>query len=1024
MADNNLTAIERYVQNNQDVSFSEEQQEANQAAESDTEPGTSTSVGRIDDQVNQGSSNDSDGGGDDGIVGGVSETAGDVASDIEETGSDTDSTPSPPETGPGGIPVGPEVGNRGTSSDEQTTESAPDPAPTPSPDTDTTDSDTPDAPETGPGGIPVGPTVGNQGTSTDEQTSTDPTPSPDTTTTTTGSEPDTDPTPTAPTDTGQDTTPSPSTDTTESSTGETQDGANIPIPSDAEASVVGRFQDAPSNEVVRQIQEGAADDRQVFKTTRNGETLFLTAESQSDVQGLLNTNVKQTVVSNTPGLDERSDVQVDDGQVTTTEQGQEDLEQRRRQQQAQAFDEQFSGVDVSVNDLVDTSDGPTLDLQTKRQIVASQNNVDVSKVTFTGDGFQIEQPDSEQSEMQQTLDARALIGGTTPSQRTTVRMNNPVLNARSEIGGTTPAERAEVAALGEQEVSGQFEARGEIGGTTPRERSVVDAMGEIEENIEEETGADLEPGDIEYSQEDGRVSGRLTEEGAESVEVQNTFGADIPIVGGITTTGTKVRQDVRDVTDPVAEKFTESTPSQEDVYGLVGAAAPVAALEPTPIGETGLAVVTGGALVGGALYQEGGALTGDDPTADASVSIGAIQPDELDAPSEPQDTSGELEPGEDTARQNEITVPEERTTVSPEELGIPRDAVRNDNAEITGPDGTDITDEGDIVIPADTTQVARRTRFDDEEEEAEDGEEEAEEEEEDRVVVDVPEEFIPEEEQTIGNVEESTEETEETSEEEEAQAPEEIQDPLEVPDQQQGTEAAEPEETQADEDFAEQPQRVQEPEVDTEQPDSVVDRTFDDVLNAGRPSGSTLPFVGGTEREETRQEEAQQPFVGFGPDTQPQQPQQQPQQQPEQTQTPRTVQNPVLDQPAAQQTDVQAQQQGLQLGQVLNLNLQENQAFEQSTPTENATPNENVVENEFGYPNPTVTQNTPTEAPPDTELPFPGFDGDDDDEENGFGVTDAPILTDFLNPVTGQRLETTEDPADEATFPGFFDPQE
>ncbi|WP_340102087.1 hypothetical protein [Salinibaculum salinum] len=116
--DDGLTAMERYLRDNDDVSLSEEQEE--QVIESGRDPDNTRP--------------DSD--------------------------SDSDEDTEPPETGPGGIPVGSEVGNQGTPSDEQTT-------------TDSDDEET-QTPDTRPDvGLSAGPLDTSQDTDSSDNSSTD-----------------------------------------------------------------------------------------------------------------------------------------------------------------------------------------------------------------------------------------------------------------------------------------------------------------------------------------------------------------------------------------------------------------------------------------------------------------------------------------------------------------------------------------------------------------------------------------------------------------------------------------------------------------------------------------------------------------------------------------------------------------------------------------------------------------------------------------------------------------------------------
>jgi len=546
-----------------------------------------------------------------------------------------------------------------------------------------------------------------------------------------------------------------------------------------------------------------------------------------------------------------------------------------------------------------------------------------------------------------------------------------------------------------------------------------DQRDSIESSLEEQTNADLSRDDYQVTvDEDGQLVARLSDEGQETVEVQNTPGRNIPVVGGILTTGTRARAAYRDVTQPAADAFYNTVPTGSDVLGLVGAAAPAAAAEPTPVGEIGLGGVLAGAAAVGIGSQVGGQVAGEDPTAQTDIAIperdnrrqGEIQPGETNP--------DELEPGE--TQTTELEVPEERTTVSPEELGVPRDAVQDGNAEISGPEGTEITDEGDIVIPAGTTQATgKQKRFEDEEEEEEadeDEEEEEAEEEEDEVVVEVPEEFIPDEGATIGGegATEPVEETETRTEESESEAEEESEEPLDdIFNPRQGTQEddAQPDDTQADEDFAEdQPTSGDATQPATPELDEGTDSTFPGAIGGGG-SGATLPPILDDEQQtgETGAGGGAEPTVpGVIEDEDQQQGQpdaEAPVEQPGQVpgQVPGQIQPPAQDTPQIQlpgqaQTPLQGEadtvaepvQTGAGTGTGVQLLRAQVRVREQTQVQQQ--------------------QNRRRRRPR-----FPEFESDpsgDDEEFEQPGVAD-PELTDFLDPVTGERLETTLTPASE-----------
>jgi hypothetical protein len=256
----------------------------------------------------------------------------------------------------------------------------------------------------------------------------------------------------------------------------------------------------------------------------------------------------------------------------------------------------------------------------------------------------------------------------------------------------------------------------------------------VRRELERQTGADLDDSDIVVEEtEDGEFRGRLSESGEETVEIQNTPGAGLPIVGGITTTGTRVRRGIRGATDPFAETFRDVTPSKKDVLGFVGAAAPVAAAEPTPFGEIGLGTAAGGAIVGGAVVgTASGSIQGEDPEAQTTTELPISDPvtSEIDEPKQAPEERGELEPGEAVVQ--ELEVPEDGDQrVAPEELGIDRESFQDGEIPVDGPEGTQITDDGDLIVPDGTGLVARAAEAQQKEKEEEKEEEEEDEDDED-----------------------------------------------------------------------------------------------------------------------------------------------------------------------------------------------------------------------------------------------------------------------------------------------------
>jgi len=403
----------------------------------------------------------------------------------------------------------------------------------------------------------------------------------------------------------------------------------------------------------------------------------------------------------------------------------------------------------------------------------------------------------------------------------------------------------------------------------------------------------------------------------------------------------------------------------------------------------------------------------------AGITGGAFAVNEISVPEEQSNEELQTPENTDVGNRQEIEVPEEEVAVNPEELGVPREALQDERAEINGPDGTRLNDDGEIIIPAGTTAVSAGTRQESEEREdvvEEEAEEDAENagetaEEEEKVQVNVPEELLPDEEQTIG--EEGTEaeeddltaEPEETVEEEaEQEEPEEVEVPFEIPRQRQVENDAEPEDTQSDEDFGQQRQRDGQ---------ASGGEATDPSVSVG---DSVFPTLGGT---------GQQPqlpgLAGRQDQTQ----------QPGQTQQPRPDQRQPVDVGLGQDTG-QAQGQPVAdiVGDILGVGPAQAQKPQQSNAPgfefpdvfqqspQNVDVTENTPETQNPNPNQNVQERRPSRSRRGARPRFPDIDGDSDSDEFGIFGDASPILTDFQNPLTGERLETESNPADDG-FPGL-----
>ena len=201
----------------------------------------------------------------------------------------------------------------------------------------------------------------------------------------------------------------------------------------------------------------------------------------------------------------------------------------------------------------------------------------------------------------------------------------------------------------------------------------------------------------------------------------------------------------------------------------------------------GVAAPEPATTLGGAALLATGAVAAASTQSQRDVSASPFT-DELNVRDEEQ--GSELETPRDPAVR-EVDVPEGQDTVSPSELGVPEEAFRSDETgeipvDVSG--GAEINEDGEVELPAEASGVVvyrNRDEEEEEDEEDEDGEaEEEEEEDEEEVAVEVPDEFVPDDEVTIG---------ESTAEPEEQQVIE--------PDAIQGQDEAEPDDEQADEEF-------------------------------------------------------------------------------------------------------------------------------------------------------------------------------------------------------------------------------
>jgi len=600
-----------------------------------------------------------------------------------------------------------------------------------------------------------------------------------------------------------------------------------------------------------------------------------------------------------------------------------------------------------------------------------------------------------------------------------------------------------------------------------------DPRNQIVRELERETGAELSREQVSFTEtEGGGVRGELTNEGERAVQRANAQFQNTPLSGLFSagadaqarieqatdpaaerfdeiTPDNFVRDELERVTAPVANRFNEMTPTRGEAFNAAGDAARSAAQTDVPFTDTQISnaesfapdspegtnpfIFSGSVAFRQSISDESEqearetvaqrAEQAEDTTVDsfspavgrspasginaargvagiATLAGGIGVAQEIGVPEETDQS--ELDTPENEQR-SEITVPEEKTRLSPEELGVPRESVQSGEIDIDGPEGTRVTDEGDIVIPAGTTQVARGTREEGEEREdvvEEEAEEDAEEEEEDQVQVNVPEELLPDEEQTIGEEGTQAEEDDLTTEEQAQEEQEEEVNPIQFPEQRQGEQDADPEDTRSDESFGEQvvEQGQAATSASTGQGTTVGSGIFGTVEGSAGAEATVPPIL----RDDQGQADAAQTAEAQG---------QAEAQAPGQQQAQGPAQADIVAEITGQfKTQTPAQAQTPQFGTP--------EGFGEPTTPSFGTPTENPPEQQ----NPPTQGPTPTDPPnrPPNRLPDLGIGGDDDEEDLfGLGGSNAPILTDFQNPLTGERLETDESPSNEDSFPGL-----
>lgn len=690
----------------------------------------------------------------------------------------------------------------------------------------------------------------------------------------------------------------------------------------------------------------------------------------------------------TKGVDDREDVEIADGKIQLSEQGEASMKESVAADIGGKY-----GVPVSTEDIIRTDEGFELTEEAREEV-------------------------GEQYSQQQ---AAVLIQGTTERQRERLERLSALTTARQVSRGRmlqSARERA-IDSL-EADIFGPFAAlegeglnAGDVTVTQTDDDNLRASLSEEKQeeveasyeeslvrDIEEQTGTELTRDDITIEETDEGYRATLSESGKRKVEIEKTPGEGLPIIGGVTTTGTRIRRGIRSRTDPFAERWREVTPSKEDVYGLVGATAPIAAAEPTPIGETGLAIIAGTGLSAAALQRRGNVLTGDDPsvsattrlpTTTATVGIGdTYEIDELLPGESPQDRA-ELEVGETDG--SELPTPQ-----TPDVDGSELSVGETDVSELTVPSQRETSLS---ILRTDPAQIGElREEVEDEETDVEITE--------DDIITGLPKPDQP------------GPSTRERQRREDLTTPERTfpTGSSAVVGEQGVTEDVE--------------QRVEEAEQPFERTQTEVDGTTE-TLTEGQADVPEVGFAGSREAEEQKQaqEQAQAPFTDRDA-------YQQPSISPYQDtrlgqgamqaldarqraalrveQATRLGMNPL----EATETGAQARQAQYQqpLAMQQNAQLLEETTDETGELTENrvAQPTQYAVENQAVYEYPTATTppvNTPREGI--TPLGNIGAQTDEGDGDESRQV--QTILTSFRNPLTGGITETTEDPTDEITLP-------
>lgn len=300
-----------------------------------------------------------------------------------------------------------------------------------------------------------------------------------------------------------------------------------------------------------------------------------------------------------------------------------------------AAERQFDSVDES--EIYATQSGdrvePRFTRAGARQAAASRIGVDPNQIELDddpeGDGYTVEDVQGEvveqREQLQQRRDVRQEIArGAAVSNVITRRQaaRERAEQAQTDfqtgrLGDTRDIVRETVAEQAGDDVTPEDVQVQDVGGET-EVRITGSPREEVVTQLEDETGIELSQSDVEFERverEDGTaIRGELDSDAQRRYRQEQAPGQGTPFEG-VFEAGAGAQYDFEQSTAPVEDTFNEVTPdtsgveetfnrntpdvpSSDDVLGLAAAGAPVAALEPTPAGEIGVAglVAIGGSL--------------------------------------------------------------------------------------------------------------------------------------------------------------------------------------------------------------------------------------------------------------------------------------------------------------------------------------------------------------------------------------------------------------------------------------------